>query len=204
MRFHSHFQFYFINVFPTFFRFILTFHFKCGQRKYRSKDWLGHVSHLGHGFKIIIIPDAPSAVYVVEMLIFYPWREIAWYYGHEYLRVPKREVEKVVVFKNMVRGLQRIYSTSGGISRFIYHYCYLMSAQLPSSTKYRNFLISPSNLSMVWFLILTIRYIASSIWSSYHHKNPTFFISLRSHNSPSKVITQLQNVLIIYTRVIFF
>ena len=51
VRFYSHFQFYLINVFPTFFRFLVTFNFKCGQKEYRSEDWLSHVAHLGHRIK---------------------------------------------------------------------------------------------------------------------------------------------------------
>ena len=49
VRFHANFQFYFIKVFPTFFCFLLTFNFECGQTKYRSEDWLSHVARLGHG-----------------------------------------------------------------------------------------------------------------------------------------------------------
>ena len=48
---HSHFQFYFIIFFPISFQFLLNFNFKCGPKKFRSEDWLGHVAHLGHGLK---------------------------------------------------------------------------------------------------------------------------------------------------------
>ena len=60
-RFHSHFQLYFINVFPTFLCFLLTFNFKYGQKKYQSEDWLDHVAHIQHGLKhsYVIDDDRP-------------------------------------------------------------------------------------------------------------------------------------------------
>ena len=51
LNIYRHFQFYFINVFPTFFRFFSTLNFKRGQKKYRSQDWFGYVAHLGHDLK---------------------------------------------------------------------------------------------------------------------------------------------------------
>ena len=69
MRFYSHFQFYFIKVFSTFFRFRLTVHFKCGQNKYRSENRLGHVAHLGHGLKNSDFFQASTFIWKITL----PW-----------------------------------------------------------------------------------------------------------------------------------
>ena len=42
---------YNITFSQLFFHFLLTFDFKCVQKKYRSEDWFGHVTYPGHGLK---------------------------------------------------------------------------------------------------------------------------------------------------------